>query len=127
MDDQQAQALGRILRERREALSESIRSLAERSGVPTTTIHHFEQGRTAAPAPDKLGRIASALGLSLAEVYSVAGWSIPKDLPTFKPYLRTKYADLPQEDVDAIERYAAKFAKKHGISLTGPALGEDET
>jgi len=126
MDEQQARELGRILRERREALGYSLRNLAERSGVPNNTILHFEQGKIASPAPDKVGRVAAELGMSLADVYSVAGWAIPDDLPTFKPYLRTKYANLPTEDVDAIERYATRLAKKHGISLSGPAPGEDE-
>jgi len=127
MDEQQARELGRILRSKREDLGYSLRRVAELSGVPNNTILHFEQGRIGAPAPDKVARVAASLGLSLADVYAVAGWAIPGDLPHFRPYLRTKYDGLSPEDIDAIERYAARLARKRGVSLTGPAPGEDET
>jgi len=126
MDEQQAQALGGILRSRREELGYSLRRVAELSGVPNNSILHIEQGRIGAPAPDKVARVAAALELSLADVYAIAGWAIPDDLPHFRPYLRTKYEGLSAEDIDAIERYASRLARKRGVSLTGPAPGEDE-
>jgi transcriptional regulator with XRE-family HTH domain len=126
VDEQQARDLGRTLRRRREELGLSLRNVADRSGVPNNSILHIEQGSIASPAPDKLARIADALGMSLADVFAVAGWAVPADLPHFRPYLRTKYQGLPDEDIAAIERYAARLAKKHGISLSGPAPGEDE-
>jgi len=126
MDDEQAKALGKVLRDRREALGLSLRQLTQRVSIPDATIVRIEQGAFSAPAPDKLARLADALGLSLADVYALADYAVPSDLPSFKPYLRTKYRDLPAEDVAAIERYATRLARKHGISLDGPAPGEDE-
>jgi hypothetical protein len=40
--------------------------------------------------------------------------------------MRAKYRDLTPDDVVAIEAYAAKIAKRRGVSLTGPKPGEDE-
>ncbi len=127
MDDKQAKQLGALLRHKREARGLSTRALGKLTSVDAVTIQRFELGTIGAPAPDKLARIAEALGLSLADVYAHAGYAVPTELPNFTPYLRTKYGTLPDEDVEAIERYAARLAKKHGVSLSGPALGEDES
>jgi transcriptional regulator with XRE-family HTH domain len=127
MDEKQAKALGRVLRERRESLGLSLRQLGRQTDLPDVTILRFEQGAYAAPAPDKLARVAEAVGLSLADVYAMADYAIPGELPTLKPYLRTKYRALSPDDVEAIERYASRLAKKHGVSLSGPAAGEDES
>jgi len=127
MDDEQAQNLGKVLREKRETLGLSLRQLGKIADLPDVTVLRFEQGAYAAPAPDKLARVAAALGMSLADVFALADYAVPTDLPSFMPYLRTKYRDLPMEDAEAIERYAQKLAKRHGVSLSGPAPGEDES
>jgi transcriptional regulator with XRE-family HTH domain len=127
MDDKQAQNLGKVLREKREAMGLSLRQLGKIVELPDVTVLRFEQGAYAAPAPDKLARVAAALGMSLADVFALADYAVPSDLPSFMPYLRTKYRGLPAEDAEAIERYAQKLAKKHGLSLSGPAPGEDES
>lgn len=127
MDEKQAKALGKMLRDRREELGLSLRQLTKQVNIPDATIVRIEQGAFSAPAPDKLARLADALGLKLADVFALADYTAPTELPTLKPYLRTKYRGLPQDDVDAIEKYAARLAKKHGIHLTGPAPGQDES
>ena len=126
MDDEQAKNLGKVLKDRREALGLSLRQLGTKCELPWITVSRFEQGAYAAPAPDKLARVASGLGLTLADVYALADYAVPNDLPSFKPYLRTKYRDLPASEVEKIEAYAAKLARKYGVSLEGPAPGEDE-
>ena len=126
MDQKQARELGNRLRTERERLDLSIREVAERTGVNHSTIVRLEQGVIEAPAPDKLGRIAEVLGLSLADVYALADYSVPSDLPSFQPYLRTKYRDLPAPAVEELERSFLRIAKRHGINLAGPAPGEDE-
>lgn len=126
MDDEQAQELGRRLRERREQLDLSIRELAERTDVNHSTIVRLEQGSIEAPAPDKLSRIAEVLGFSLADIYALADYGVPNDLPTFRPYLRTKYRDLPAPAVEELERSFKRIAKRHGLAVDGPKPGEDE-
>ncbi len=126
MNDDQAKTLGATLRIAREALGLSTRQLSERSGVDQAAVVRLENGTFTTPSPDKLARVTEALGLNLADVYTLAGYTVPSDLPSFKPYLRTKYGTLPQDEIDKIEAYAARLARKHGISLNGPAPGEDE-
>jgi len=126
MDQEQAKELGNRLRAERERLDLSIRELAERTGINHSTVVRLEQGAIESPAPDKLGRIAEVLGLSLADVYALADYSIPSDLPSFQPYLRAKYRDLPAPAVEELERSFLRIAKRHGVDLKGPAPGEDE-
>jgi transcriptional regulator with XRE-family HTH domain len=126
MDQEQARELGQRLRETREELGLTIRELAERAGTTHTTVVRLEQGAYDAPAPDKLSRIAEALGLSLADVFALADYSVPSDLPSFRPYLRTKYRGLPAPAVEELERSFMRVAKRHGLDLRGPRPGEDE-
>lgn len=126
MDQEQARELGRTLRERREALGLSVRELAERTGTSHATIVRLEQGAFDSPAPDKLSRIADALGLNLADVFALAEYVSPRGLPTFAPYLRTKYRELPAPAVEELERSFRRVAKRHGYDPDGPATGEDE-
>lgn len=126
MDDEQAKSLGELLKRKREELGLSTRQLGEIAGLDGVTVLRFEQGAFAAPRPDKLARVAEALGISLADVYALADYAVPDDLPSFRPYLRAKYRGLPADEVDKIEAYAARLAKRHGVDLTGPAPGQDE-
>lgn len=126
MDENRAQALGKVLRDKREALGLSRKEVARRVNLPDVTILRIERGIIAAPRAAHLSVIAEALGLSAADIFTMADYTIPNDLPSFKPYLRTKYKDLPAADIEAIERYAANLARKHGVNLSGPAPGEDE-
>ena len=126
MNPKQAKELGRQLRARREALGLSLRDLAERAETTDTTVIRLEQGAYAAPAPDKLSRIADALGLSLADVFALAEYVVPDELPTFAPYLRSKYRDLPAPAVDELERSFKRITKRHGFDPNGPTAGEDE-
>lgn len=126
MDEEQAQELGQRLRERREQLGLSTREVAARAETSHSTVVRLEQGFYEAPPADKLSRVAEALGLSLADVYALAYYSVPSELPSFRPYLRTKYRDLPAPAVEELERSFLRIAKRHGIALSGPNAGEDE-
>ena len=126
MEPEQAKRLGTYLREARQAKELSARALGELTDINDATIVRFENGHFSAPAPDKLARIAEALGLRLADVFALAEYASPTDLPSLTPYLRTKYGDLPDEAREAIEKYAARIAHKHGMSLDGPEPGQDE-
>jgi transcriptional regulator with XRE-family HTH domain len=126
MDQEQARELGRQLRAQREQRGLSTRELAERADISHATVVRLEQGAFDAPAPDKLSRVADALGLGLADVYALADYSVPTELPSFRPYLRTKYRGLPAPAVEQLERSFRRIAKQHGINPDGPASGEDE-
>ena len=126
VEPEQAKTLGRLLRARREELGLSSRQLAERAAMDDATIVRIEQGAFAAPRPDKLSRIAEALGLSLADVFALADYAVPDDLPSFQPYLRSKYRDMPTEAVDDLNKAFERIVRKHGYDADGPQDGEDE-
>ena len=126
MNPKQAKALGRFFKEHRAALGLSTRALAARCGIDMATIVRLEQGAFAEPRPDTLRVVAEALGLSLADVFAMADYVVPDELPAFSPYLRSKYRDLPAPAVDELERSFKRIAKRHGFDPTGPAPGEDE-
>ena len=101
---------------------------AERvTGVPMATLHGLEQGRTK-PKPAVLAVLAKAYGLTLADLYLAAGYEIPKKLPTFQPYLRSRYKDMPTEARDELADAFNRISEKYGYSPNspGPKPGEDE-
>jgi transcriptional regulator with XRE-family HTH domain len=126
MNPREAKKLGAFVRSAREARSLSQNRLGEAVGVPNTTIMRLERGENLNPRPDLLADIAGELGINLADVYGLAGYDAPTALPSLRPYLRSKYRQLPAEAGEQLERYAERLAKRHGVDLNGPAPGEDE-
>jgi transcriptional regulator with XRE-family HTH domain len=125
MDTEQGKILGAFIRVQREERGMSGRQLAAAVSIDIAQIVRLEQGTVASPKADLLSRIAEVLDLPLADLYSLAGYTIPRDLPSFRPYLRAKYGtELPDAAMAEMERYFARLAKKHGTS--GPLDGEDE-
>lgn len=119
-------SVGELLRDTRIDAGLSTHDLARMAGVNQATIVRLEDGSIRIPRTDTLAKVAAALRLNVATVFTVAGLTPRAALPAMGPYLRTKYRDLTAEDIIAIERYAARLAKKRGVSLDGPAPGEDE-
>lgn len=105
------------MRARREACGLSTHRLAEAAEMDQATVVRLEAGSIVAPRPDKLSRIAKVLGISGADVFAFAGYTVPADLPALRPYLHAKYSALLKEDLDRIEAYVARIAKKRGFDL----------
>lgn len=126
MNPREAKKLGAFIRSAREAQSASQNQMAKAIGVPNSTIMRLERGEILTPRPDLLAAIAESLHVSLADVYALAGYAAPSELPTLAPYLRSKYHDLPESAARSIAAYAKRLAKQHGVDLNGPAPGEDE-
>jgi transcriptional regulator with XRE-family HTH domain len=124
---QRAQELGRKLRTRREELGLSTRRLAEQAGMDDATVVRLEQGAFAAPRPDKLSRIADALGLSLADVFAFAEYVVPGDLPSFHPYLLSKYPDMPQAAIDELLSEFDRITHEYDYALEGAQEGEGKS
>lgn len=124
MTPTQRDKLARLLRTRREARSLSIRGTAAAAGVDAATVLSLEQGRITQPKAEKLRAVGGALGIPAAELYETVGWLPPAELPAFRPYLRAKYRDLPDEAVTEIEAVFDRIARDYG--LRGPQDGEDE-
>ena len=116
MDEEQAQALGAILRQRRKALGYTTYQVAEAAGVRNSTVVRVEQGKFAAPRPDKLAAFASFLGLSVSDLYAHAGYFVPTDLPSFGAYLLAKYHELPDAAIAQLNGLFEDLAVRHGVS-----------
>lgn len=120
------QRLGETIRAARESKALSIRDVADQAGVGRSTLLELEQGKVATPNPTTLAALAQVLSLRLADLYATAGYTPPKGLPTFAPYLRSKYADLPPAAQAELSRSFEHIAKKYGYDADGPAPGQDE-
>ena len=111
--------LGEFIRERRENLGISRRELARRAEI--ADVGRLEQGLIASPRTDTLQAIGTALGLSLSELVSLGE---PSELPGLMPYMRAKYADMPDAAIQEVAAYVEQLRAKH--DLRGPADHEDE-
>jgi transcriptional regulator with XRE-family HTH domain len=125
MKPAQGTQLGHLLKARREACGLSTHRLAAAAEMDQATIVRLEAGTIGAPRPDKLSRIAQVLGISGADVFALACYAVPTDLPTLRPYLLAKYRELLAEDVDRIETFVARIAKKRGFALVDEASGSE--
>jgi transcriptional regulator with XRE-family HTH domain len=103
MNQQQARVLGNLLRAKRRELGFSTYQLAAAAGVNSSTVVRIELGKFAAPRPDKLAKFARALGMNLGEIFAMAGYIVPEELPDLVTYLSTKYPDLSKSDLRKME------------------------
>lgn len=126
MHENKAYRLGKYIKDTRINRGITGRELARRASVDTAYIVRLERGEYRQPRPETLKNIAAVLGLPLADVFALANYVIPYELPEFAPYLRAKYGDLPEQAVDELSNYFTRVAKTYGFDPNGPAPGEDE-
>lgn len=124
MTPDEAQRLAELLRRKREALGLSASEVARRSGVNKGTVTRIELAQIPSPRPESLTAIGDVLDISASDLFAIADWLPKRELPTFTPYMRAKYKDLPDEAVAEMEAYFGRLARKHGVQ--GPVDGEDE-
>ena len=96
--------LGEYVHARRESLNLSIAEAERLSGLDATYWRKLEAGQYQSPSPKSLQAIAETLGAPIEDLYALVGYIVPKRLPAFSGYLRTKF-DLPDEAVADLERY----------------------
>ena len=115
--------LGQTIRAARTARGMSYGQLEVASGVSRGTIFRIENGQHRKPLQHVLRQLAATLDLLPADLYAAAGYD-QAGLPTIRPYLRSKYPELPDNALDEI----AAITRKYGLdpANTGPRPGEDE-
>ena len=118
--------LGEAIRAAREASGLSLREVAERSGISKAMLSYMERGAVMTPDPRKLATLADVLGVDASELMEPAGYGRTANLPTFTPYLRTKYKDLPPAARDELNASFQRIAAKYGYDPDGPPPGADE-
>jgi transcriptional regulator with XRE-family HTH domain len=117
MNQERAKRLGQFLRARREELGLSARHLARAVGVRDSTIMRLERGAYAAPAADKLARIAGQLGLELADVFALAEYAVPNSFPSLPHYLKLKYPKLEAAAINELHEHLLQLLGE--LTVTG--------
>lgn len=125
---QSARPFSELLATARERVGLSYGQLEQTTGIAKTTLHKLEQGQVQHPNPTMLPSLAAALDVPLADLYSAAGYELPSELPTFTPYLRSKYAGLSADAQAELSEAFTRITGKYGYSPdgSGPAPGQDE-
>ena len=124
MTPKEAKRLAYLLRTARQKRGLSASEVARRAGVTAGTITRMEAAQILGPRPESLKAIGQVLGIPVADLFATTDWLPGGELPTFTPYMRTKYKQLPDEAVAEMEAYLAALANKYGVE--GPHEGEDE-
>lgn len=127
MDEKAAKQFGDYLRRQRQERKLTSRGLADKAGIDIATLVRLEQGKYRTPRPDTLRGLAAALGVPLADLFSMANYVVPYDLPSMPEYLHAKYQTLPDEAISAMDAYLKQLIDQHGLDVDGPREHEDET
>lgn len=113
MTNEQAHALGQLLRDARKARDLSIARMAERLAIDESWIVRLETGRYTTPNPALVTRIVEHLGIDPASVDLVSGGLLRSSLPSVKTYFRSREA-LPPEALRDIEGALDEIRAKYG-------------
>lgn len=105
-----------------------MKEASRETGISTGTLSTLEQGKQASTSIDKILAMASAYDLDATELIEAAGYDLTSALPTFTPYLRSKYRNIPRQAQDEITAAFDRIVQKYGIDphQAGPNQGEDE-
>jgi transcriptional regulator with XRE-family HTH domain len=112
--------LGAYLQQLRLARGLTMRGLAARAKVDFSYVSRLEHGLVGAPTARQLWKIARALDIEVADLYSEAGFVDAHGLPGFAPYLRAKY-HLPDEAVAQLQAHFALINEKYHAARNGDA------
>ena len=110
----------------RKAKGLSTHQAAALADINQSTLVRIESGVHATPTQAALDGLARVLDLDVADLYALAGYTRPSELPAFTPYLRSKFAGLPEAARSELEQSFRHIADKYGYDADGPSLGEDE-
>lgn len=129
MTPEQSAQLAALLTRKRHESGMTALEVSKRAHVDRGTLWRIEKGMIANPKAENLQAIGEVLGIPASDLFATVGWVPSQQLPTIRPYLRTKYRQLPPAAVQEIEAHFDEVARRHGISFDqrdGPADGEDE-
>lgn len=126
LSDQNRERFANLLSRRRAELKLSLPQLSAITGIHHSRLSRWERGEDMPSRVDRLATLAKGLELPPSDLYLAAGIDLTSELPSMRPYLRSKYGDtLPADAIAEIERYSREIVARYGVS-TGPAPGEDE-
>lgn len=126
MNHDTAQRFGDYIKRLRMERKLSIRGLAKQAGIDSGALTRLEHGGVHTPQPGTLKALAMALHVPLADMFVMAGYVIPYDLPSIAPYLHARYGHLPEETLASANDYLQQLIDEHGLDPNGPVAFEDE-
>jgi transcriptional regulator with XRE-family HTH domain len=127
VNKESANQFGEYIKRLREERQLSLRGLAGKAGINSGALSRLEGGKRPTPKPDTLKVLAAALNVPLADLFAMAGYVVPYDLPSVSPYLRARYGHLPEGALTEIDDYLKRLIDEHGLDPGGPRDLEDET
>lgn len=107
MNPDQTVQLINLLSTKRTETGLSVAEVARRAHLDVGAVWRIEQGMIATPRAESLVAIGGVLGIPSIDLFTIVGWVRKNDLPSIRPYLRAKYADLSEDTVATIERCIA--------------------
>jgi len=119
--DSRDNLLGEYIRAHRDAKRLSLSEAAKRSGLDYKYWSKVEVGELRQPNPRYLTAMAQTIGAPVEDLFGLVGYDLPERLPSFSPYLRTKY-DLPPEAVAQLEQYFDMLRTYYGIPDDAPVF-----
>jgi transcriptional regulator with XRE-family HTH domain len=121
-----AREFGEYLQSLRRQRKLGIRELARKAAIDSGGITRIEKGQ-ARPRPDTLKCLAIALEVPVSDMFAMAGYVTPSDLPSISTYLRVCYRDLSDESLIHLEGYIRHLIDDRHLDPNGPVAFEDET
>ena len=116
MTPEQTTQLMHLLTNKRKQSGLSVAEVAQQASIDRGMVWRFEQGMIATPKADSLKAIGDVLDPAI-DIFTIVGWISAGELPSFGPYLRAKYPQLPPEAVNDIETHFAKVAREYDIEI----------
>jgi transcriptional regulator with XRE-family HTH domain len=112
-----AQAIARL----RQTSGLSMRQLELQTGIDRSILSRIESGEKRQPTPSTLTKLASALGVSQSELFTLAGYSATEAqaLPAIRPYLRTKYGHLSATAQDELAAFLETLEAEESTKRAG--------
>ena len=120
--DKKNELLGDFIRARRLSRGLSLHEAAAASDLHFSYWSKLEAGQYAEPAPKHLLVIARVLEIDFEDLYGLVGYELPERLPSFSPYLRSKYVELPPDAVADLERYFQLLRSYYAIPDDQPVF-----
>lgn len=113
--------LGDYVRKVRTAKGLTKKELVARSGLHTSYWAYLQAGKYRCPSPKHLHIIAKTLECPIEDLYALVGLTEAKELPSFAPYMRSKY-QLPPSAIQDLEDYFTHLRSYYQIPDDQPVF-----
>lgn len=113
--DGTAQSLGSLVKAEREAFGLSLTELAAQVGISRPYLSRLERSEYAHPSVRVLTQLSKRLDIHREDLYALAGYTLPTDLPELGPYLEAKHPEWPDEARVQLEGFYEYLRQKYEL------------